>query len=437
MDLKAFSRAVTQIAEEKAIPQEKIIEVVEASIAAAYKKEYGKKGQIIKAEFDSKSGEAVFWQIKIVVDQDMIYSEEELEELRSRREDLKETESGHIEGEEQKKIVFNPDKHILIDEAKQIVPGIEVGQDLKLPLPSQIDFGRIAAQTAKQVLLQKIKEVERDAVMSRFQTREGEIVSGVVQRIESRAIILDIGRAYALLPKEEQVPGEFYRPDQRIKVYLLKVEDSPKGPTIIVSRAHPRLITKLFELEVPEIGNGQVKIMSIAREAGYRTKIAVSSSIEGVDPIGAMVGQRGTRIAVVINELGGEKIDVVEHSEDNEKFIANALSPAKVIEVRAMPKNVALVIVPKDQLSLAIGKGGQNVRLAAKLTGWKIDIKVVNEDGEVIEVNAQGEIIKKDLTLVDDAGELELENKSETEEESLEENNKEKIKGESEEQIAE
>lgn len=422
MDLKAFSRAVAQIAEEKAIPQEKIIEVVEASIAAAYKKEYGKKGQIVKAEFDPKSGDAVFWQIKIVVDQEMIYSEEELEELRSRRDDLKETESGHIEGEEQKKIVFNPDKHIMIDEARAIVPDIEVGQDLKLPLPAQIDFGRIAAQTAKQVLLQKIKEVERDAVMSRFQTREGEIVSGVVQRIEPRAIVLDIGRAYALLPKEEQVPGEFYRPDQRIKVYLLKVEDSPKGPTIIVSRAHPKLITKLFELEVPEIGNGQVKIMSIAREAGYRTKIAVASSIEGVDPIGAMVGQRGTRIAVVINELGGEKIDVVEHSEDNDKFIANALSPAKVIEVRSMPKNVALVIVPKDQLSLAIGKGGQNVRLAAKLTGWKIDIKVVNEDGEVIEVNADGEIVKKDEELIEEVENLESENQNQ---EILEENNQE------------
>lgn len=432
MDLKAFSRAVAQIAEEKAIPQEKIIEVVEASIAAAYKKEYGKKGQIVKAEFDPKSGDAVFWQIKIVVDQEMIYSEEELEELRSRRDDLKETESGHIEGEEQKKIVFNPDKHIMIDEARTIVPDIEVGQDLKLPLPAQIDFGRIAAQTAKQVLLQKIKEVERDAVMSRFQTREGEIVSGVVQRIEPRAIVLDIGRAYALLPKEEQVPGEFYRPDQRIKVYLLKVEDSPKGPTIIVSRAHPKLITKLFELEVPEIGNGQVKIMSIAREAGYRTKIAVASSIEGVDPIGAMVGQRGTRIAVVINELGGEKIDVVEHSEDNDKFIANALSPAKVIEVRSMPKNVALVIVPKDQLSLAIGKGGQNVRLAAKLTGWKIDIKVVNEDGEVIEVNADGEIVKKDEELIEEVEGMESENKNQ---EILEENNQE-IK-EDEEQAAE
>jgi len=188
-------------------------------------------------------------------------------------------------------------------------------------------------------------------------------------------VFLDIGRAIGILTKEEQVPGEFYRPGQRLKVYIVKVEQTSKGPVIFLSRAYPKLISKLFELEVPEISSGAVVIRSIAREAGFRTKIAVESKMEGVDPIGSAVGQRGTRVQAVINELGGEKIDIIEYSDDPEKYIANSLSPAKVLEVKRLPKNKALVIVPEDQLSLAIGKEGQNVRLAAKLTGWKIDVK--------------------------------------------------------------
>lgn len=391
MDLKIFNRALAQIVEEKAIPSEKVLEVAEAAISAAYKKEYGQKGQVIRAEFDPKSGEMEFWQIKTIVSRDMLYTEEELETLREQR------ETNPEQAEEPKKIVYNPERHIIIEEEGG--KG-EVGDEIKIPLPSKIEFGRIASQTAKQVLLQKIKEVERESVMERFKTREGEIVSGVVQRVESRAIYLDVGKALAVLSKEEQVPGEFYRPEQRFRVYVLNVEDSPKGPTIFVSRAHPKLLSKLFELEVPEIPNEQVKIMSIAREAGYRSKIAVQTLAEGVDPIGAMVGQRGTRISAVINELGGEKIDIIEWSEDVEKYIANSLSPAKVLEVKVMPKNTVMAIVPEDQLSLAIGKGGQNVRLAAKLTGWKIDIKVRDEEGnegDVIEMDEEGNIDTSDI----------------------------------------
>ncbi len=385
-----MNSAIAQIAEEKAIPSEKVLEVAEAAISAAYKKEYGQKGQIIKAEFDPKSGGMEFWQIKTVVDEDGIYSEKELEELQAKRQAGEITETdGDLEAD--KKVVYNPEKHIMLKEAKKAKKDAKVGDEIRIPLPAKIEFGRIAAQTAKQVLLQKVKEVERESVMGRFKSREGEIVSGVVQRVEPRAIYLDIGKAYAILPKEEQVQGEFYRQEQRFRVFVLKVDDTPKGPMIYVSRIHPKLVSKLFELEVPEISGGQIKIMSIAREPGFRSKIAVSSLTEGVDPIGAMVGQRGTRIATVINELGGEKIDIIEWNEAPDKFIANSLAPAKVLEVKLMQKNTAIAVVNKDQLSLAIGKGGQNVRLAAKLTGWKIDIKVQDgeEEGEVIEMSDQ------------------------------------------------
>ncbi|HOU45685.1 MAG TPA: transcription termination factor NusA [Candidatus Pacearchaeota archaeon] len=402
MDLKSFKVAIKHIAEEKGIPQDRVLEAAEAALAAAYKKEYGEKPQVIKSKFDPENGIAEFWQVKSIVNKKMIYSEKELEELKAKRgvENAEDIE----EDPEDKKIVFNPEKHIMIDDAQEIDEDAEVGDDITIPLPSQIEFGRIAAQTAKQVFLQKVKEIERTNILSRFKEKEGDVISGVVQRIEARAVILDIGKAFAILPKEEQIQGEFYRPDQRFKVFILKVEDTAKGPVIYVSRSHPKLISKLFELEVPEIGAEQVKIASIAREAGFRTKIAVSSDVEGIDPIGAMVGQRGTRIAVVINELGGEKIDVIEASDDPEKFIANALAPAKILEVKVMPKNVALAIVEKDQLSLAIGKGGQNVRLAARLTGWKIDIKVQGEENQdVIEVNEQGEIVKKNYQENEDA----------------------------------
>jgi len=365
MDLKNFVSAVAQIAEEKGIPKEKVIETIEMAIAAAYKKDYGKKGQITKAKLDLETGEVKFWQVKQVVDKDLIYSEEELENLKEDRE----------ENEGEGKIRFNPEKHIMLDEAKKSNPKIKVGEDLEIPLEDQGDYGRIAAQTAKQVVLQRIREAERSVILDEYKTKEGEIISGIVQRVEGGTAFLDIGKILGILPREEQVPNEFYRPGQRLKVFVLKVEDTPKGPAVFLSRAYPKLISKLFELEVPEVSSGAVVIKSVAREPGSRSKIAVASTVEGVDPIGSMVGQRGTRVTAVINELGGEKIDIIEWREEPEKYLANSLSPAKVVEVRIMPKNKALVVVQEDQISLAIGKDGQNVRLAAKLTGWKIDVR--------------------------------------------------------------
>ena len=391
--------AIAQIAEEKGISTEKVLGTIEMAIAAAYKKDYGKKGQIIKAKLDPESGDVKFWQVKLIIDKDMIYSEEELEKMKAlpfealAKEGEKPVSAEVSAG---KKVRFNLEKHIMFKEAKKINPKIKVGQELEIPLETKIDYGRIAAQTAKQVILQRIREAEKESILDEYKSKEGEIISGIVQRIEGRNVFLDIGKTLGVLPKEEQVPGEFYRPGQRLKVYLLKVEETPRGPAIILSRAYPKLISKLFELEVPEVSSGQVQIKSIAREPGSRSKIAVCSDIEGVDPIGSMIGQKGTRVMAVINELAGEKIDIVAYSPEPEKYIANSLSPAKSLEVKIMPKNKAQVIISKDQLSLAIGKDGQNVRLAAKLTGWKIDIRSPEggSEDEKDEKEKEGEKLK-------------------------------------------
>lgn len=418
-DLKDFISAIAQIAEERGIPEEAVLESVEAAIAAAYRKEYGQKGQQIKAKLDAKTGALEFWQIKQVVDPSMIYSEEELEELKERREageEFDEDEEEEIQegavGEE-KKIRFNPERHILVEEAKKAEPDIEVGGELKIKLEAKMDYGRIAAQAAKQVILQKIKEAERKTNLDEFKKKEGEIVSGVVQRIEPKAVFFDLGKVFGMLPKEEMVPGEFYRPGQRFKLFVLKVEEGQKGPVIFLSRAYPKIVSKLFELEVPEIAAGQVEIKSIAREPGSRSKIAVESNEEGVDAIGSAVGQRGVRVLGVIDELGGEKIDIIEYSDDPAKYIANALSPAKVLEVKVLEKNKALCIVPDDQLSLAIGRDGQNVRLAAHLTGWKIDVRSAEETEERA---GKEEIVEKET---EETAVAEEEKKEEKQEESV------------------
>jgi N utilization substance protein A len=396
MDIKSFDSAIAQIAEEKGISLAKVMETIEMAIAAAYKKDYGKKGQIIKASFNPKTGEIKFWQVKIVVDEDMIYSEKELEKMKDSASAAE--QSGKYvpdrfkedeEAKKGKKVRFNPEKHIMLDEAKKINSKIKAGEELETVLETKKDYGRIAAQTAKQVIMQRIREAEKESVFNEYKSKEGEIISGIVQRIEGRNVFLDLGKTLGLLPREEQVQGEFYRPGQRLKVYVLKVEENPRGSMVFLSRAYPKIISKLFELEVPEVSSGQVQIKSIAREAGSRSKIAVAAEAERVDPIGSCVGQKGTRVMAVINELGGEKIDIVEYSPDPEKYIANSLSPAKVLEVKIMPKSKALAIVPEDQLSLAIGKDGQNVRLAAKLTGWKIDVRAPEPQDEEISSSDQ------------------------------------------------
>jgi len=363
LDLKVINSVLAQLEEERGIPREKILEAIELALATAYKKEYGKKGQIIRAKFDINTGKTEMFQVKIVVDESTVVMDEN--ELPT------EIKEGEVEMD-----LYNPEHHIMISDARRIKKDVILGEEMIFPLEAQDDYSRIAAQTAKQVIMQKIREAEKVSVMSEYGKREGEIVTGTVQRVERGNVYIDMGRATGLLPYEEQIPGERFGQGERIRAYLYRVEESGKGVFLRLSRSHPKLLEKLFEAETPEIANGTVIIKSIAREAGSRTKIAVGSTDSHIDPVGSMVGQRGVRVSTVMSELGGEKIDIIEWSEDPKKFIEDALSPAKTLSVTLNEEEKqAVVIVSEDQQSLAIGKGGQNVRLAAKLTGWKIDIQ--------------------------------------------------------------
>ncbi len=376
LDLKTMKSALEQLEAERGIPKEKIVDAIEAALAAAYKKDYGKKGQIVRAKLDFNTGVTEFSQVKIVVDETMVYIPEdgdEEEEVRGEPQPIPQATEG-AEGEDLR-VRFNPEHHIMMADAKLIKKDAVLGEELVFPLDAKDDYGRIAAQTAKQVIIQKIREAEKSSVLSEFAERGEEIVTGTVQRIERGNIFVDLGRATGLLAYEDQIPGERYRPGERIRAYLYSVEESPRGVSLRLSRAHPNFVRALFALEAPEVANGAVEVKEVAREAGSRTKIAVHSKDEHVDPVGSCVGQRGVRVSTVISELGGEKIDVIEWSEDPQKFITEALSPAKIRSVIVNPEErYAEVEVMSDQLSLAIGRGGQNVRLAVKLTGYKIDI---------------------------------------------------------------
>ncbi len=386
IDLKTINSALIQLEEEKGIKREKALEAIEMALAAAYKKEYGKKGQIVKCKLDIDSGKTEFTQVKIVVDEDSVRFKEEGEEgevTEPSRESIELTEN-----DEEKKPFFNEEHHIMIDDARKIKKDAIVGEEIVFPLENKDDYGRIAAQTAKQVIIQKIREAEKSSVFDEYVNKQSGIVSGRVQRIDLGNVFVDLGRTTAILPKEEQIPSERYRAGERIKAYLYSVEETPKGINIRLSRSHPQFIAKLFEMEAPEIANNVVEIKSIAREAGSRSKIAVTSHEDNIDPVGSCVGQRGVRVSTVINELGGEKIDIIEWSDNPTQFITNALSPARVSSVEVeQERRQARIQVDDDQFSLAIGKGGQNVRLAAKLTGWKLDIS--STSGEKVEANVE------------------------------------------------
>jgi len=377
--LGEFGSAVMQIAEEKGISKERVLEVVEAALAAAYKKDYGKKGQIIRALFDEVKKEANFFLVKEAVDETtrefIEESDEETIEGQVAVEHSKEEEQEKEASDEDRLPRFNMERDMLLSEAKKLKKGIKLGETIELPLESHDQFGRVAAQTAKQVIIQRIREAERESMFAEYKEKEGQVVNGVVQRVEGRNVFVDLGKSVGILFPSEQIEGETYRAGQHLKVFLVRVESDTKGPGLLLSRAHPEMVRHLFSLEVPEIFTGTVQVKAVSREAGSRTKIAVFSDEEGVDPIGSCVGQKGTRVQAIIDELGGEKIDIIEWNENTEKFISAALAPAKVLSVVLVEADKkAVVKVPNDQLSLAIGKRGQNVRLAAKLTGWKIDV---------------------------------------------------------------
>src|SRR3989344_7395617 len=367
-DLKVINSVLGELEEVRGIPRASIIEAIEAALATAYKKEYGKKGQIIRTTFDPNTGETHFFQVKIVVDETRVIFGDEAEKGQTLDTDT--------QGLTLEKIVYNTEHHILLADARKIKKDAQLDEEIIFPIDSKGDYGRIAAQTAKQVIMQKIREAEKTHLVAEFGKKEGEIVSGTVERVERGNVFVDLGKAQGLLPYEEQIPSERFSQGERIRAYLYRVEESPRGVFLRLSRSHPKFLEKLFEAEAPELANGTVVIKAIAREAGYRSKVAALALDNHIDPVGALVGQRGVRVSTVMSELRGEKIDIIEWSAEPKKFIEEALSPAKILDIKINEEEkTATVTVSEDQQSLAIGKGGQNVRLAAKLTGWRIDIQ--------------------------------------------------------------
>lgn len=359
-DLKTLNSALDELQEVRGVGRKDVIEAIATALAAAYRREYGKRGQIIRATFNVETGDMEFRQAKIVVDETLVRKEDE------------------EAGENDHRSRFNPEQHIMIEDARRIKRDAQLDEEVSFPLEMRDDFGRIAAQAAKQVIMQKIREAERTSIISEYGEREGEIVTGHVQRFERGNLYVDLGRATAVLPYDEQIPSERYRQGERVRALLLRVDEGVRGTFIRLSRSHPRFLTKLFEAEVPEMASGVVEVKGIVREPGSRAKIAVFSNDEYIDPVGTLVGQRGVRVAVVTSELGGEKIDVVEWSANPNEFVKEALKPAQVLDLELIEsENRAIVSVAEDQQSLAIGRGGQNVRLAARLTGWKIDIRSI------------------------------------------------------------
>lgn len=380
MDLKALIQGVNQIAEDKKIEAAKVFEAIEGALAAAYKKEYMTKGAVARATLDPETGDLSFRQVKEVVDETTVRMiDAEVENETGPKEEIAREEG------EAPLPRYSEERHIMVKDAEKIKKDAKAGDEIELPLETHTDFGRIAAQTAKQVVIQKIREAERDSIVFEFKNKEGQVMSGIIQRFERGNVYVDLGRAVGVMFPNESIPGEYYKNGERLRFYILAVQAEGRAPGIVLSRAHPKFVSKLFEMEVPEIADKVVEIKAIAREPGSRTKMAVYSNVEGVDPVGSCVGQRGTRVMAVNSELGQEKLDIIEWSEDPAKFIANSISPAKAKAVEIFPRREARVLVSEDQLSLAIGKGGQNVRLGAKLTGWKIDVRSQSKPDEALE----------------------------------------------------
>lgn len=402
MSQSPLKQAIEEICQEKNIPYQSVIETIEAALAVAYRKDFGQPNENVVATFNVDDGTSKVFDVKTVVD-DRLYAEYQAEQKRREEAEAAGTLEDYLaekRAEEEARVAvtaaeaepgeaipekeerFDPKKHLALSEAKKLDQKYELGSEIRTELFPPASYGRMAAQTAKQVVIQRIREAERDVVYKEYKGREGEMLTAMVQRVEGRMVLIDLGHTTAIMPPPEQVQRERYRPGDRIKVYLVAVNMTPRGPEIVVSRSHPEMVRKLFTFEVPELQNNSVIIKSIAREAGLRTKLAVWSEAKNIDPVGSLVGQRGTRVQTVISELGGEKIDIIEWSDDPVKYITNALSPAKVISIKLDDVAHSCVAeVKDDQLSLAIGKAGQNVRLAAKLTGWKIDL--VGDSGAV------------------------------------------------------
>lgn len=384
--MSEISVAIKQICEEKNLSYEAVVGTIESALAAAYRKDFGEKNQNIKVEFDPETGKSKVYDVKTVVDD--MPEEAESDEKEDKEEKI---EAGQEMREEEIRR-FNARTELQIKDAVLIKKNAKIGDVIKTKLEVTSEYGRMAAQTAKQVIIQKLREAEREMIFSEFKDKEHEVVAGVVQRREGRIVLIDLDKAVGILPFEEQIMGEKYKPGDRVKVYVKQVGITSRGPEIILSRTSDEILKKVFYLEIPEISNGLVEIKAVAREAGNRSKVAVFASGENVDPIGSCVGQRGSRIQTIISELGGEKIDIIEYDEDLVKFIGHALAPAKILNVEIDNEGKkAVVKVAEDQLSLAIGREGQNVRLAARLTGYKLDIIGEKAEAKKIEDESKPE----------------------------------------------
>ncbi len=382
-DLKVINSVLEELQESKGISKEEVIEAIESSLAAAYKKEYGERGQIIRAKFNNETGEVNYFRVKEVIDPQDILSEEEVEAM---------NKEDYLSAKENGKVKFIEARHILIDNAKLIKADAQPGDEIIFDLESKGDFSRLAAGAAKQVIKQKIREAEKNIIKKEFGGMEGEIVSGTVLRTDGGIIFVDLNNVEGVLPAREQIRSEKYKTGDKIRAYLVRAGDGYQGRVeLLLSRTHPRFLQKLFEEEVPEIKEGLVEIKAIAREPGQRSKIAVIANDLDLDPVGTFVGQSGSRVMTITSELSGEKIDVIEWSENPAEFIEAALAPAEISDIKIIKEKTeeergeAEVLVDENQFSLAVGRGGQNSRLAVKLTGYKIDINQLDVEGNIIE----------------------------------------------------
>lgn len=402
--MSEITKSIQIICNEKGLEYTTVLEAVEAALAAAYRKDFGNRQQNIKVKFDPETGDMAAWDVKVVVDDiDATELEKAQEELSRRREEARK-ENRELTDEETADLVhFNPKTDIMLSEAQKINAKVSIGETMEIPLEIPGDFGRMAAQTAKQVIIQKLREAERNTVFQDFKGQQGQIVQGTVQRRDRNgSIIIDLGRITGILPPQEQIRREQYRPGARMRFYVTSVDVGQRGPEIVLSRSHRDMVATIFHSEIPEIADGSVVIKGIARDAGNRSKVAVFTSDDSIDPIGACIGQRGSRITTIIDELGGEKVDIIQYSDDGAEYVKQALAPAKVKSVELVQEShEAVASVAEDQFSLAIGRGGQNVRLAADLTGWKItvvqdgngEVAMSSEDSDVpVEANAEAEV---------------------------------------------
>ena len=362
LSIKNLRSFVSQIAESKGLYEEVVGIAIAEALASAYKKDYANKEEKIEAKINERTGKPSFYSVKTIINPNEI----ETEQIKS--------------------------PTILLDDAQKINPNAKAGDEIKVELPYQENFSRVGAQTAKQVILQKLREVEKSVVFAKFKEREEGVISGAIQKIDNRAIYVDLGKTTGVMFKNETIPGENYKLQMRMRFYVYGVESTPRGVEVFLSRAHPFFVPAIFKIEVPEISEGLVEVKGVARMPGVRTKMAVFSNTQGVDPVGACIGPKGSRIISIMNELNGEKIDIIPWSEDGLQFAINSLMPAKISEAQILERRTIKMLVTDEQIPIALGKAGQNIKLASKLTGWKIDVRLAQEPEKEIEGGVAEEV---------------------------------------------